>query len=249
MKYRRLIVTGIATAAAAVMTGLAVTGYQIGWGPFSFLFKGFEDEVRAIENRYPADERKKEIVFYGASNFRLWKEMEKDLSAYKVQNHGFGGSTDRDLLKYADRILYPYEPRVVFFQTGSNDYVSLKGTDEEKVRECMEFKKEMFSAFHEELPDAQFVVMSGLLLPGRSQYLSLTEEINSRLSDLCDEYDYMHFVDASKMTYDGSAYAEELFVSDRIHLNHEGQLKWRDEYILPAIEKIIEEKGLDDLRK
>ena len=249
MKRKQMIRTGILTMTAACIAGLAITGYQIGWGPFAFLFKGFEEEVRAIENSYPAEERKKEIVFYGASNFRLWKEMENDLSAYKVQNHGFGGSTDKDLMKYADRILYPYDPQIVFFQTGSNDYVSLKGTDEEKVMECMEYKKAMFTAFHEQLPDARFVVMSGLLLPGRSQYLSMTEEINSRLSALCDENDYMYFVDASKMTYDGSSYAKELFVSDKIHLNHEGQLKWCREYILPAMEKIIEEQHLDDLRK
>lgn len=61
----------------AVLVGLAVTGWQIGWGPLRFLFKGFENEVHAIEQKYDAEERKGEIVFYGASNFRLWSEMER----------------------------------------------------------------------------------------------------------------------------------------------------------------------------
>ena len=95
---------------------------------FLHLVKGFEGDVRAIEQRYDPESRRGEIVFYGASNFRLWKEMDEDLSAYKVQNHGFGGSTDRMLMQYADRILYPYEPKIVVFQTGSNDLANLPGT-------------------------------------------------------------------------------------------------------------------------
>ena len=243
-----IVGTGIGLVAASLV-GLVVTGFSIGWGPFKFLFKGFENEVAAIEQRYDADVRKGEIVFYGASNFRLWTEMENDLSEYKVQNHGFGGSTDKLLVQYADRILYPYEPKIVFFQTGSNDYVELPGTDAEKVAACMAYKQEMFTAFHEQLPEAKLVVMSGLLLPGRSQYTALTREINRQLSALCaDHADYMIFVDAEDMTFDGERYAEELFISDKIHLNHAGQLCWSEGYIRPALEALVESRQWNDLR-
>lgn len=243
-----IVGTGIGLVAASLV-GLAVTGWQIGWGPFKFLFKGFENEVAAIEQRYDADVRKGEIVFYGASNFRLWTEMEKDLDEYKVQNHGFGGSTDKLLVQYAECILYPYEPKIVFFQTGSNDYVELPGTDAEKVASCMAFKREMFETFHEHLPEAKFVVMSGLLLPGRSQYTALTQEINRELKALCDEKDYMVFVDASDMTFNGESYRTELFIKDQIHLNHDGQLLWCETYIRPALEQIIQENGLESVRR
>ena len=248
-KRSKIVITVIICFAVACIIGLAVTGWQIGWGPFSFLFKGYGSEVSAIEKKYPASERKGEIVFYGASNFRLWTEMENDLSEYKVQNHGFGGSTDRMLVQYAERILYPYEPKIVFFQTGSNDYVSLKGSDAEKVAACMEYKKQMFEAFHKALPDAKFVVMSGLLLPGRSGYTAMTQEINKQLAQLCESVDYMYFVDASEMTFDGSKYRSEIFVSDGIHLNHDGQLLWMNGYIKPMIEKLIEEYSMSDLKK
>ena len=239
----------LSSVAGACLIGLAVTGWQIGWGPFRFLFKGFEGDVRAIEQRYDADARKGEIVFYGASNFRLWKEMEDDFSEYRVQNHGFGGSTDRMLMDYADRILYPYEPKIVVFQTGSNDLANLPGTREEKLAACLSDKREMFALFHEQLPEAQFIVMSGLLLPGRSQYTEMTQEINRELRELCEETDYMTFVDAETFTFDGENYYDELFISDGIHLTHEARLRWRDEYILPALERLIEENGLDDLRR
>ena len=188
-----------------------------------------------IRRKYRPEKYQEGIIFYGASNFARWKEMEADLVPYPVQNHGFGGSCDDDLVFYADRLLFPYRPKTVFFQTGSNDYVKIAGTDEEKIEKCMQNKRQMFQEFHEQLPDAHFVIMSGLLLPGRAQYLSLTRRINQELSSLCDKTDYMTFVDAEKMTYLDGKFREELFVKDQIHLNHEGQLLWAKDYILPAL--------------
>ena len=236
-----------ALLAVLVLVGLILTGLYVGWGPFTYL--QFDRQEKAILEKYDSETRRGEIIFYGASNFRLWTEMENDLKQYKVQNHGFGGSTDRDLVERAETLLYPYVPEIVFFQTGSNDYVSLSGTDEEKVAACIAYKEEMFGLFHEKLPDAKFVVMSGLLLPGRSQYTELTIAVNAALQELCEERAYLYFVDASGMTYDGSAYAEELFIEDGIHLNHQGQLLWCENYITPAIEELIEEYGLQELRR
>ena len=250
MKKKKIaiIVSSVCVGLALViLLGLIFTGLYVGWGPFTYL--QFDSQERAIVKKYDAEERQGEIVFYGASNFRLWTEMENDLAEYKVQNHGFGGSTDKDLVERAETLLYPYSPAVVFFQTGSNDYVSLSGTDEEKVAACMEYKEYMFTTFHERLPEAKFVVMGGLLLPGRSQYTALTQSINDGLEALCAKYDYMIFVNAEEMTFDGENYAEELFIDDGIHLNHEGQLSWCNNYIRPAIENLIEEYGLEELRR
>lgn len=204
--------------------------------------------IRSIEKKYSV-ERKGEIIFYGASNFARWETMEEDMSDYKVQNHAFGGSIDAELVGYSDRILFPYEPKIVFFQTGSNDYVQLSGTDEEKIEKCMKYKKQMFSAFHEQMPDAKFVIMSGLLLPGRAEYLNLTLTINEQLRKLAEETDYLYYVDANAMTYDGTNLDETLFVKDMIHLNHDGQMRWYNEYIKPMIEQVITENGMDSVRK
>ena len=247
-KVHKIVLIVFAILLIASLIGLAVTGAMIGWGPFSFLHT-WDRDVNSIVESHPAKEHHNGIIFYGASNFAMWYEMENDLVGYQVQNHGFGGSTDKDLVHYADKLLYPYEPSIVFFQTGSNDYVQLSGTDEEKVAVCMEYKKQMFAVFHEKMPDAKLVIMSGLLLPGRSEYTALTQMINNELEKLCEETDYLYFVDAEKMTYDGAAFASELFKSDGIHLNHEGQLLWMEEYIQPMIEQLIEEYSLEHLRK
>lgn len=248
MRKWKIVVISVGVLAAASLAGLVIGGVKTGWGPFASWYD-WDGEVNAVARRYPSESQQHEVVFYGASNFRLWTEMENDLSDYKVQNHGFGGSTDKLLVEYAPVLLYPYQPDVVFFQTGSNDYVHLSGSDEEKVTLCMNYKREMFAAFHEQIPNAKFVVMSGLLLPGRSEYTTLTQRVNEELAVLCAQTDYLYFVDASAMTYDGESYASELFQKDGIHLNHEGQLQWRDSYIQPQLEALIQEFGLNHLRR
>lgn len=217
--------------------GLFLAGLNFG-GPFRHL------TISQIANRYPAEKYQNGVLFYGASNFTRWKTMAEDIPDYPVQNHGFGGSMDVDLIQYAPEILYPYHPQIVVFQTGSNDYVQEQGTDAEKVAACMARKAEMFDAFHEQLPDAQFVVMSGLLLPGRSEYLNLTQQINEQLARLCQEREYMTFVDASEMTYSDGVFQENLFVDDGIHLNGDGQKLWANQYIIPALNRVCEENQI-----
>ena len=243
----KILMIIVASVVVACTIGLIVTGAVIGWGPFGSLHN-WNQEVSTITDRYPVQTSQKGIIFYGASNFRLWQEMEQDLADYHVQNHGFGGCTDKDLYEYADTLLYPYNPSIVFFQTGSNDYVQMIGTDEKKVEACMAFKKQMFTELHQKMPEAKFVVMSGLLLPGRSKYTALTQKVNAALEAFCAEEPYMHYVDAEKMTFDGQTYALDLFVKDGLHLNHTGQLMWMEEYIKPMIEQLIEEHELDHVR-
>ena len=153
------------------------------------------------------------------------------------------------MLEYADTMLYPYAPKIIFLQTGSNDYVSMNGRDEEKISACLEYKKTMYEEFHKNCPDAKIVVMSGLLLPGRSEYTELTIKVNDALEEYCEEVDYLYFVDADAMTYNDESYSNELFLDDGIHLNHDGQILWMNDYILPMLEKIVEEYEIKGVRK
>ena len=200
-----------------------------------------EQHARNIEAKYDPAMNQGQIVFYGASNFRMWENMAEDLSPYPVQNHGIGGSADPDLVAFADRLLYPYNPSIVFFQTASNDFVNLtdKGyTGEEAIAECMEYKAQMYQMFHEKLPNAKLVITSAIMMPGRTQFAEMNKDINQRLQALCDQYDYMYFINAEALTYDGANYRTDLFRDDMIHLNAEGEKLWADEYILPLLNQI-----------
>lgn len=54
---------------------------------------------------------------------------------------------------------------------------------------------------------------------------------------------------AEEMTFDCTTFADELFVKDKIHLNHEGQLLWMKKYIWPMLDRLLQEYGLDHLKQ
>ena len=234
------ILIGVAVFLIAALIVWIEVGINIEWGPFAFL--AFDKREKEILKQYDANERQNEIVFYGASNFRLWKEMDEDMRPFVVQNHGFGGSTDEDLMERADRLLYPYHPAVVVFQTGSNDCAKLKGSDDEIYEQVIERKLKMFDTFHKELPNAQFVVISGILMPGRNQFDSIIKRVNQRLREYAAQTEYVYFVDAEEMTVDSNGnHISEMFISDGIHLTHESRIRWANDYIKPVLEQLIDD--------
>lgn len=191
-----------------------------------------EQVVKMIEEQYPVEEHKGEVIFYGPSNITLWFSLEKDMEPYKAQNHGLGGCIDDDLMHYAPRLLYPYEPEAVFFQTGSNDIAGGIPLDT-----ILQNKKKMYAMFLENMPQAQLVVCSGLPLPGRTQFWDATAKTNALLEMMCRETDRLHFLDATDAlltdhgpenlrTSDGRYFSAEYFRMDRIHLNKRGHDVW-----------------------
>lgn len=213
--WMRVAIIIAAVLAALALVALMIAGAYAYWGPFKAL------RVPRMERQFK-DRPLGETVFYGASNFALWKTLEEDMAPYAVQNHGFGGSTDGDMMQYADRLLYPFQPKIVFIQTGSNDLIA--GLTYEEMRAN---KEEMFGLFQENLPDTQFVVMSAIPMPGRSEYWPVSVEINAFLAEYCAAHDNMTFLDATSllMTPEGD-FRPELFVDDQIHLNEAGREIW-----------------------
>src|SRR5688572_15841124 len=61
------------------------------------------------------------IVFTGSSTIRGWKSLANDLPEHHVMNRGFGGSQIADATHFADRIIFPYAPRMVVIRAGGND--------------------------------------------------------------------------------------------------------------------------------
>jgi lysophospholipase L1-like esterase len=178
---------------------------------------------------------KGEIVFYGASNFTYWEMMEQDMLPYKVQNHGFGGSSDKDLMENADVLLYPYEPSVIVFQSGSNDF-AIQGLSFDGV---VKNKDKMYSEFHKKLPNAKFLVLSMLPLPNRQKFWPMSVKINAFLKEYCATHENMVYADATPvMMTPGGGFNKEIY-RDGVHLNDKGRALW-----VPIIKSGLEQLGV-----
>ena len=236
----KAVLFGAAAAAGVSLAGLLEAGRRYEWGPFFWL--NFKDREKEITEIYDSRRRKREIVFYGASNFCRWAEMEEDMKPFTVQNHGFGGSTDAELMRSAKKLLYPYEPAILVLQTASNDCARMMCRKSRLFERVLSRKIRMLETFRRELPDTYIVVISGVLMPGRRQYDGIIKRINQAVKGCASQMDHVYYVDAEDMTVkENGKHRREMFIEDGVHFTREARVRWADEYIKPVLDKVISE--------
>ena len=158
------------------------------------------------------------IEFTGASTIARWKTLAKDYPANKVFNRGFGGSMICDVTHYADRMIFPYEPKMIFFRSGGNDLHAGMS-----VEEVFADYQTMVKTIHARLPNTTIVWIS--LSPSPARWTE--RDANKMLNGLVKAYNhsrpYLKYIDCwdIPLTKDGQA-REELFVADKLHFNEEG---------------------------
>ena len=179
----------------------------------------FEPEIRLFEIRdhfFPPDTAM--VLFTGSSTFRRWKDPASDLHESKILNRGFGGSQMDDLNHYFERIILPYKPSKIFVYEGDND-IARGISPEQFIRECKIFLKKC----QEQLPSAEVYFLSIKPSPARFRHWEKMNRANDMLSSLCDDHDWVHFVDISKaFLLDNGKPDPELFIKDRLHFNKQG---------------------------
>jgi lysophospholipase L1-like esterase len=87
----------------------------------STLMYWYEDEVRRLERDRDKEEKTPEILFYGSSSIRQWEDLAQDFPEHNVANLGFGGSTLAACVWFFERIMFHYQPKVLFIYAGDND--------------------------------------------------------------------------------------------------------------------------------
>ena len=81
----------------------------------------YEDEVKRLEKDRLREGYDPETIFYGSSSIRLWDSLYQDFPTNKVTNLGFGGSTLAACVWFFERVMFNYNPRVLFIYAGDND--------------------------------------------------------------------------------------------------------------------------------
>ena len=91
------------------------------------------------------------IVFVGSSSIRRW-DTSGSFPDLQVINRGFGGAELADAVRYADRIVIPYQPRLVVVYAGDNDIGNGKLSEAVVVE-----AERLVSRVRARLPDTRFV--------------------------------------------------------------------------------------------
>jgi len=162
-----------------------------------------------------------EIVFVGSSSIVRW-DTAASFPDLKIINRGFGGSELADAVRYADRIVIPYRPRLIVVYAGDNDIAGGR-LSEQVVVEAERFVTKVRAA----LPDVRIVFIG--LKPSilRWAQVDRMRSVNAMLRAFCERDDRVAYldVDGVMLGWDEKP-RRELFVEDGLHMSPEGYRLW-----------------------
>ena len=182
-------------------------------------FARWEKEISAFEQRDATNPPPKNaVLFIGSSTIRLWTTLASDFPHHKVINRGFGGSEVADSTYFAERIVFPYEPRMIFLRAGGNDIAA--GRSAEQVAE--DFKK-FCEKVHAKLPNTPIAFIAWS--PSLARWGQADKE--KHLNDLVKGYiagkAWLKYVETYEMVMgDDNKPRPELFVQDKLHFSPAG---------------------------
>lgn len=177
---------------------------------------------------------KRAVLFVGSSSFRMWKTLAEDFAGIPVINRGFGGSEMEYLVRYADRIILPYEPRVVLVYAGDNDLANTRAPKEPE-RVLAEYKA-LVGKIRAKLPDVPIGYVAVKASIKRWAIADKIRALNAAIAEYSAGEKGLFFVDVfTPMLGADGAPRRELFLEDGLHMNREGYALWTS-LIRPHIE-------------
>lgn len=160
------------------------------------------------------------ILLVGDSQFFRWKTLPEDLPDYTIINRGIDSFQFSDILYFYDRLVLPYQARMIVLHVGGNDVHNGK-TAERVLADFKTFVAKV-RATQPQIPIAFSSLTPG---PGRWDEAERRKQTNKLLKDYIATQKHLHFIDLwdAMLTPEGKP-REDLWVADRIHPNHDGYL-------------------------
>lgn len=190
----------------------------------------WEKEINAFaeldQQQFPA---KTEVLFVGSSSIRGWRSAASDFPGFRVVNRGFGGSHLEDVNFYAERIVFPYKPKLIVLYAGENDLVAGKSVE----RVFDDFRK--FAAMvRRKLPKTRLIFVSLKPSPARWEFTPKFKELNDLIRAETEKDKRMLYVDVWTPMLDADGQPRKnIFLGDRLHMNAEGYRIWRETLSAP----------------
>jgi lysophospholipase L1-like esterase len=181
----------------------------------------FEKQVQEYEaGDQKAPPPRGAILFAGDSQFFRWKTIHEDLAGYTLINRGIDSFQFPDLIQYADRLVLPYQPRLIVLHVGGND-VHNGRTPAQLLADFQSF----VALVRARLPEVPIVYSSITPGPGRWDEAPQRVAANRAVQEYIATQPGLEFVDLwSEMLNPDGQPREELWVGDRVHPNHAGYL-------------------------
>jgi len=165
------------------------------------------------------------ILFIGSSSFTNWKDVQSYFPTYTIINRGFGGSSLTDQIRFANVLIFPYQPKEIVIYCGEND---LAGSDTVSGQTVFHRFQFLFEMIREKLPEVPIVFISLKPSPSRAHLFPKMKVANSLIKDWLAKQKKAEFVDVySIMLNSDGKPMPEIFLSDSLHMNAKGYQIWQ----------------------
>ncbi|MFO1489259.1 MAG: GDSL-type esterase/lipase family protein [Verrucomicrobiota bacterium] len=157
-------------------------------------------------------------LFVGSSTILRWKTLAEDFAGHRVINRGFGGSEIEDATHFAERLVIPAAPRVVFLRSGGNDLHN--GKSAERV---FDDYKAFVQKVQAHLPDTEIIFIGLSPSIARWDQHDREQELNRLIAEHVKRSPKLKYIECydSVLGADGKP-RPELFVADKLHFSLEG---------------------------
>lgn len=158
------------------------------------------------------------VLFVGSSTIVRWKTLAKDFAGTTVLNRGFGGNQIVDSTHYAERMIFPYQPRMIFLRAGGNDINSGKSAET-----VFQDYKNFVAKMRTKLPNIDIVYIG--LSPTIKRWSQVAEgnKLNDLIAAHCKEQPNLQYIDCKTLTLDAEGNPRpELMDKDKLHFSPAG---------------------------
>ena len=185
-------------------------------------FNEIQNFKKLDSTHFPA---KKAILFVGSSSFTKWVDLQDYFPAYPIINRGFGGSTLPDVIRYANDIIFPYQPKQIVIYCGENDIAS---SDTVSSTIVFERFKQLFVMIRAHLPDVSIAFISMKPSPSREKFWPVIKAGNTRIKKYLHKQKHAAFIDVYPAMFnaDGTI-MKDIFIEDNLHMNAKGYAIWQ----------------------
>lgn len=163
------------------------------------------------------------IVVIGSSSIGLWRALESDFPRLPIIRRGVGGSTLADCLRFIDRLVLPYAPRLVVIYAGDNDLAE-GATAEDVLARYLGFVDRV----HRASPTTRIAFISIKASPQRARLMPQMERANTLITAAASARSHLSFVNVYHPMLNASGRPDaSLFLGDGLHPNAAGYAVWK----------------------
>ena len=176
----------------------------------------------------------KQILFVGSSSFTMWNDVQNYFPGYPILNRGFGGSTLPDLIRYADDIILPYNPKQIIIYCGENDLAADENLMPAQAAQRFIELFELIRAKYKKVPIA-YVSMKPS--PSRAHLMAKFNVANVMIKSYLQRKKRTAFINVYHAMLDEKGEPmKDIFIADNLHMNAKGYAIWQ-KIIFPYLKK------------